>query len=190
MVDLPAYPASRAYRGAAAVSFILAFPIFLVIVAILVQYALIANARVMVDHAAQMAARAAVTSLPEEHPENVESAAYMVLSALSPVATSTSPEATTMYDSLKGSGVDVPEKFAGRYSYAMDATSVSWSPEADFPYLKGQEIEVTVRYRFRLTVPAAMMFVGQSGTVGGISGRFIEFTSKCRTQTAHGRKAQ
>ncbi len=177
-------------RGGVAVSFILAFPIFLVIVAVLVQFALIANAKVAIDHAAQMAARAAVTSLPDDHPENVTAAACMALAPLSPVAPSPIAQATTLQQALIGMGVDTPDTFAGRYTYALDATNVSWSPDIDFLRSRSQEIEVKVVYRFRLTVPAAMKFVGADGTVAGVQGRFLDIVSTCRAQTSHGRQAQ
>ena len=89
--------------GAAAVSFILAFPIFLTIVGIVVQTALMVNAKMMVTQAADAAARAAVASLPDEHPENIVKAAYMSLAPLSPPAASTSSDASAVYDALKTS---------------------------------------------------------------------------------------
>src|SRR5215208_3151052 len=95
-------------RGAAAVSFILAFPIFLTIVSILVQMALMVNAKLTVQHAADAAARAAATSLPDGHPENVSRAAWMALAPLSPKATTTPASAASAdYDALKSLGVDV-----------------------------------------------------------------------------------
>src|SRR5215212_9878765 len=73
--------------GSAAVSFILAFPIFLTIVGIVVQMALMVNAKIMVTHAADAAARAAATSLPDGHPENVQKAAWQALAPISPKST-------------------------------------------------------------------------------------------------------
>src|SRR5207237_1241107 len=70
--------------GSAAVSFIMAFPIFLWIIAILVQMVLLVNAKIMVSYAADCAARSAVTSLPDEHPENIKQAACAALAPLSP----------------------------------------------------------------------------------------------------------
>ena len=118
--------------GAAAVSFILAFPIYLTIVAIVVQTALMVNAKVMVTQAAEAAARAAVTSLPDGHPENVARAALMTIAPLCPPATSSSSDGTSIYNALQKVGANVAESFPARYTYAADATKVSWSPEADF----------------------------------------------------------
>ncbi len=67
-------------------SFVLVFPIFLLIVGILVQYALLLNARVWVEHAADVAARSAVTALPDDRPAAVEKAAILALVPLSPAA--------------------------------------------------------------------------------------------------------
>jgi Flp pilus assembly protein TadG len=174
------------------VSFVLAFPIFLTIVAIIVQMALMVNAKVVVTHAADSAARAAATSLPDGKPENVERAAWMALAPLSPQAQSpVAAEAAADYDALRRMGVDVPESFPARYTYATEATAVSWSPDVDFSRSEGQEVEVTVTYRFQLTVPGAMkMAAADDDTVAGVKGRFWEVTARSRVQTAHGRKAR
>jgi len=51
---------------------------------IFVQFALILNAKIMVTNAAAAAARSAMTSLPEESPENVKRAACFMLVPVSP----------------------------------------------------------------------------------------------------------
>lgn len=181
--------------AAAAVSFILVLPIFLTVVAILVQTALMVNAKIVVTHAADAAARAAVTSLPDGKPENVTRAAWMALVPISPVATDgDASEATADYDALQAAGVEVPESFPSRYTYAMEAATVSWAPESsevDFERSAGQELEVTVTYRFQLTVPAAMRFAkAQDDTIAGVKGRFWEVTGRAKVQTSHGRKTR
>lgn len=181
--------------AAAAVSFVIAFPIFLTIVGVLVQISLMVNAKIMVTAAADAAARAAVTSLPDEKPENIGRAAWIALAPLSPEAASTTAsEASADYDALKTAGVDVPETFPARYTYAKEAAAVSWSPEApaaDFVHEVGREVEVTVTYKFLLTVPGAKTFASATdGTVAGVEGRFWEVTGKAKAMTSHGRKVR
>ena len=179
-------------RGSAAVPFILALPIFLWVVAILVQYTLIVNAKLLIDHAAQSAARAAVTSLPEGHPENVRAAAYLSLTTLSPVATSpVSPQADAVYQAMQISGIPVADSFPARYAYAMDATQVNWkaqNPQIDFTTSPGCQTDVTVTYRLCLTVPGAMGLIGSADTVAGIKGRFLNIVSTSRVETSHSRQ--
>ena len=173
-----------------AVSFLLTLPIFLTIVAIIVQYALLVNAKLQVEEAAYMAGRAAVTALPDEQEGAIHRAARMALAPLSPVAgDAADPEGSAMLEALLASGVEVPESFAGRYTYALEATEVTWLPEdVDWAHSRGREVEVTVRYRFWLTVPIAMVLIApNTDTVGGVEGRFFTISSTVRVQTAHGR---
>ena len=180
-------------RGSAAVPFILSLPIFLLILAILVQYALIVNAKIMIDHSAQSAARAAVTSLPENQSDNIKSAACLTLTPLSPVALSgVEDQATSIYNALLTSGVPVADTFPARYTYAMDATTVDYtSPDdpVDYVHARGHQVDVSVTYRFRLTVPAAMRLIGKSDTVAGVEGRFLDIISTSRVETSHSRQA-
>jgi len=172
------------------VPFIIAFPIFLWIIAVLVQWALIVNAKVMVDFAAQAAARAAVTSLPEGKPDNVNAAACMALEPLSPVASdATTAQADSTYQALTTLGVKAPVSFSARYTYAMAATQTSWTPDIDFTTSVGRPIDVTLVYRFKLTVPGAMGLVGASDTIAGVNGRFLDIASSRQVFTTHGRAA-
>lgn len=184
----------REERGTAAVTFLLSLPVFLTIVAVMVQLALLVNAKILIHHAAFMAGRAAVTCLPEQRFAEIDRAARMALTPLSPVAGGdVDPEGLSMQDALRNAGVDVAETFAARYSYAMAATTVRYpNPGPPDFYLThhGQPIEVTVTYRFYLTVPVAKMFIAPlADTVGGINGRFLTMSATCPVQTAHGRQA-
>ncbi len=175
----------------------LALPIFLSIVGIFVQYSLLINAKVMVQHAADVAARSAATSLPDEHPENILKTARIALANLSPQSTQTDAEASAVYEALLRNGIDVPSTFAQRYTYAMDATTIKPPHLLTDSYVdrKGKQIDVTVEYKFCLTVPGAMNFLrgpltpAFNGTVGGVNGRFYTITATSRVQTSHGRKA-
>lgn len=174
--------------GTISISFVLAFPIFLVIVAVFVQYALLVNARTVVQHAAEAAVRAAITSLPDQRPQNVIKAARMALVPLCPAAAgSPDAEADSIADSLRACGANIPASYAQRYTYAVDAASVAWSG-GDYEHNEGREVAVTLRYRFRLTVPAAMTFIGRDAEVAGLSGRYFDLVATARAQSSHGRK--
>lgn len=179
-------------RAAVAVSFILVFPIYLLIVGILVQYALLLAARVWVEHAAQVAARSAVTALPDLRPQAVEKAAVMALAPLSPVArgSNVDGEAADMADALQRCGVNLPDTFAQRYTYAKQATRVSCSG-GDYVNTHGQEIRVTVRYHFLLTVPGASRILAPHyDTVAGVEGRYQTLVASTTVITSHGRKTR
>lgn len=178
--------------GAAAVSFILTFPIFMTIIAVIVQLALIVNAKIIVSHAADTAARAAMTSLPDEHPEDVRRAAWLAVTPLSPQAgTSAASEAADVASAMRQVHGDIPESFAGRYTYAMEATDVSWAPEREFARSEAAPVEVNVTYQFRLTVPFAMrMVTARDMTIAGVTGRFWEVSAQRQVQLSHGRKTR
>jgi Flp pilus assembly protein TadG len=177
-------------HGAASISFILCLPIFYLIVAVIIQYALLVNARTMVEHAAHVAARSAMTALPDERSEAVLRAARFAVVPLCPEAQgAVDSEAATTADALAQCGVDVPDSFARRYTYAVEATRADWSG-GGFVHNEGREIEVTVRYRFYLTVPvAAGLLSGRQETVGGVAGKFQDLAATVRVQASHGRKA-
>jgi hypothetical protein len=176
--------------GTAAVSFILCLPVFLTIVGIIVQFALMINAKMMVNNAAAAAARSAMTSLPEEHPENVKKAACFMLVPVSPkAAIASSQDARDYSQALKDLQADAPPTFPERYTYAENAVVVSY-PNRDYKRLPGQEIEVTVSYKFFLTVPGAKGLFGWAGNIAGVEGRFWTVQSTVKVQTAHGRAAR
>jgi Flp pilus assembly protein TadG len=184
-------------RGGAAISFIASFPIFLIIVAVIVQYALIVNAKITIDHATRAAARAAMTCLPDERPERIQTAACMALVPISPIAkTSVSSEADAVFQAMKDvvrktndKKERVPDSFPGRYTYAQQATTITY-PQENYLRSAGQEIELRLVYRFYLTVPAAKSFISSGDqTVAGVNGRFLDIVSTCKVQVAHGREA-
>ncbi len=177
-------------RGGATISFAVAFPIFLFIVGVLVQYALIVNAKLVIDNAAQQAARAAVTSLPEGKPDNVRAAAFMALAPICPSAKdSVTADAIALAQSLRTLGVSVPDSFSARYTYASEAARVTWDPNIDYTRSPSRELTMKVIYRFYLTVPGAARVVGTASNVGGVSGMFIDLLSTCQVQTSHSRAA-
>lgn len=174
MLRLAAYLAHRFRedRGGAAVSFILALLIFIPLVAILVQYALLANAKAMLDHACATTARAALTALPDEREEQVVRAAVFSLTPLSPKAAGVDPEADRVYSALLAVGAEVPASFPERYSYAMEATEVSYPDVDGGPWIQ-------VEYRFLLTVPLARNILASGpDSIAGVRGRFFIMGAK------------
>ncbi len=192
-------------RGSSAVTFILAFPILLLILGILVQYVLLINAHLTLDRALAAAARSAMTSLPTDPagdsihgPDNVRRTATLALEPLSPAAPNSSPEADTVADSLAQLGVPVPSTFATRYAYAQSATSVEIDPidangnivgaGINYASAAGGRARITVRYDFRLTVPLFGTMIGRLDTIGGLAGRYQTLSSTIDVQLSDGRE--
>jgi Flp pilus assembly protein TadG len=130
-------------RGTVAVTFILCLPLLLFVISLVTQYALIVNARIVLDHAAAAAARSAITALPTDSnidtvytvngPEPlrgedyVTRAALIQLAAISPASTTgVTDEAQAITTALHAAGVGASASFASRYGFAAGATSISW----------------------------------------------------------------
>jgi Flp pilus assembly protein TadG len=203
-------------RGTVAITFLLSLPLLLFILCILTQYALMINARLVVAHAAANAARTAMTALPTDPAvdttgnssdldgvEFVNTTARMQLEAISPVAKITpSEEAASITNALQIAGADIPDSYKDRYTFAENATTISWQrldsngtpiveeqwEPAQFAAASGQRIRLTVQYNFLLNVPAVSFFIGHADTIAGVTGRFATFTSTFDVQLAHGRE--
>jgi Flp pilus assembly protein TadG len=174
-------------KGTVAVTFILSLPLLLVTLCVIAQYALIINARIVLNHAVAAAARSAIVCLPTDPAidtandnltpiqgdQLVNESARMILESISPKATtSIDEEARTITDSLQKSGIQVPNSFADHYAFAEAATTVSWMqldtagqpipgtqfPPEQFAKWRGQTIQLTVNYRFYLNVPGAKIW--------------------------------
>jgi hypothetical protein len=145
-------PASeRATAGTVITEFALVFPLVLLVMCMIIQLALIANASIVVRYAAFSAARSAIVSFEAEtrsdfsippsglppalqfppfpewvDKERPEHAARLTLAALSPQTNSSSVMAASMEDLLQQQGgVWQGRNFATRYEYASAATRVS-----------------------------------------------------------------
>ena len=183
-------------RGTVAVTFLLSLPIFLTIMMIVVQYALMINGKLSVDRATAVAARTAMTALPNDPvvdeidgPSLVDQSAYMALAPLSPKSVDApSAEASAALQALTDAGLTVTDSYASRYTYAQQATTITW-PDQDYSRMHGAEIELKIQYRFYLTVPFANFLIGQRDTVAGVSGHFTTITSTVKVQISHGRQA-
>jgi|GEM_PF-5373294 len=181
----------RGEHGGAAVPFILALPIFLTILAVIIQFALLVNAKITLNQAAQATARAAMTSLPDELPTNVQRAARMSLAPVSPAAkTGLSNEAVEITSSLATLGINPGNTYGARYTYAEAVTNASYPNQvgSNFAYNEGQLVEVHVDYLVYLPVPIAQRFIGQRRTIAGIEGWFLQMRGTARVMTSHGRK--
>lgn len=199
-------------KGTVAVTFLLSLPLLLLIFGVIVQYALLANGRIVVDRAAAAAGRTAMTCLPTDQDVDkvdgvalINRSARMALEPISPKATEAiTVEASDVATSLESLGLKVPNDFAQRFTYATAATIVEWARVDDngvviaepawqtvqFARSHGQRVQITVKYDFLLTVPGVRMWIGRSDTIGGVAGRYVTFTATYILETSHGRQAQ
>jgi hypothetical protein len=183
-------------RGTVAVTFLLSLPIFLTIMMIVIQYGLMVNAKLLVERATAVAARSAMTALPTDPvvdevdgPGIVNQSAYMALAPLSPMSRDApTVEAAAVLQALRDAGLTVTDSYANRYTYAQEATTVSW-PDQPYAKMRGGEMELTIQYRFFLSVPFANILIGKADTIAGVSGRFTTITSTVKVQLSHGRQA-
>jgi hypothetical protein len=197
-----------------AATLVSSLPILLTIVARFVQYALIVNAQLVVDRAAQAAARTAMTALPLnpdvdgiEGDVMVKRSAYVALAPLSPVAASESADGGAVADALSRLGVLQGKgggSFGRRYAYAESGATVTWErvnddgtavvgtewAPADYARAPGQRVRVTVRYPFLLTVPAVNKLIGHEGETGGVKGRVLYLSATAEVTLSHGREVQ
>lgn len=178
--------------GSVTVSFVLCLPLFLMVVSIAVQLALICNAQVVVNHAAYAAARSAATLLPDGVPDadrRIRNAAAMTLAGVSPAGQS--PHAgRRSRDVLHRAGADIDRRYAARLGYALSpqATTLSVSPSSGLHRRGPTDITVDVRYRLLLTVPYAAALLSESRTtVDGVSGRYLELHGRSIHRGASGR---
>jgi hypothetical protein len=200
-------------KGTVAITFLMSLPILLAIIGILVQYALLVNARLTLDRAVAAAARSAMTSLPtdptiDRNPAdgapldglaNVQRTASLSLEPLSPAAGFITFDASNVSQALSQIGVPLPDGFAARYSYAQTAHSVQIDPidingnlqanGVNFARTAAPRIRLTVRYDFQLTVPFASLLIGRPDTVAGLNGRFLTLSSARDVQLSDGREA-
>lgn len=166
-------------RGGVAVSFILVFPIFLTVAAIIVQYALLANAKAVLDHATSTAARSAMTALPDEQPDAVQRAAAFSLVPISPRSPDVLSEAEDLQTALQAvSDIPLTDSFAARYSYALPATTINYIDRRIDPS-DPNRYWIEVEYRLLLTVPLARnMYSPSAETVAGVYGHFYSIGSQ------------
>ncbi len=183
-------------KGTVAVTFLLSLPLLLVTLCVITQYALIINARIVLNRAVSAAARSAMVCLPTDPQidtqydnqtelqgdQMVNQSAMMILESISPKAQGAiSDEGRQITDSLQKSGIQVPTTFADHYTFAQAATTLEWTqvdtsgqpipgtqwPPEQFAHWRGQTIQLTVHYRFYLNVPGSKLWgAALSGQTG------------------------
>ena len=173
-------------RGAATVSFILTLPVFWFIIVLLVQFVLIANAKIAVRHATYVAARSAVTSLPENRPQDVRTAAAIALSSISPAGFSTDLRAYDVQRAFYQMGVG-PSELAGRFGFASRATTVTWNGSDNRSTEPAAPLTVQLDYRFSLSVPIAQKIIGSFGIISGVPGYYTDIHDSCTLTCSPGR---
>jgi Flp pilus assembly protein TadG len=191
-------------KGTVAITFLLSLPILMAVIGVLVQFALLANARLTVDRAVASAARSAMTAVPTD--QNLGDAggvnypvrsALMVLESLSPQSPNMVGDGETIKEALTQVGANPPGSYAARYDYAQQAAVVTIVPidgngnvisGVNYAATAAGRVRITVTYDFQLTVPAANVMVGRAATVAGVTGRFLTLTSSLDVQLSHGRE--
>jgi TadE-like protein len=142
--------------------FVLTFPFFVMILLIVIQFALMVNARIVVSWAAFAAARSAVVWTDEgleEANRRAQQAAAVACTAISPSElTPPSVDLGTLLLVAHGNTI-VPRRFlrAPRmHSYALSATKVEVKAGNEKGEIGPHDlVTVTVTYQFHLAVPYA-----------------------------------
>jgi hypothetical protein len=193
-------------RGTVAVTFLLALPVLMLVVSIIVQYALLVNARLAFLRALDAAARSAVTTLSADaaaeriDPQaNVRRAACIVLASLSPSSPRPNSDGQLVADALAATGVKIPDDFAGRYTFADEGITFTVEQllaggntvpvPIDFHTRPAARVRITVSYPCRLNVPFANILIGKDDTIAGVKGRYFTFTAHVDAQLSPGRAA-
>lgn len=169
--------AQRATSGVVIVEFTLILPIFFLVMSMVIQIALLANAALVVKYAAFIAARSAIVNLEYDlslsrklfstqltNQDRIDRSAYLVLATISPQAKSGS--ASTSDKAAAKAIVKIHEKQNGRWgsrslvkrvNYAKQATDISKTPQ--FPDLIPQLTDLlppvvqSGLYRFNMRLP-------------------------------------
>jgi len=191
-------------KGTVAVTFILSLPVLMLIIAVMVQYALLATGRLAFERALAAAARSAMVALPTDPVVDntngtafVQRAIFLNLAPISPPADNVSGEASTVAQALAGVGVNVPSDFGRRYTFAQNGTTITidnlsgneaGSMEGiNYAKAAGGRVRITVTYPFRLNVPFINVLGGDQTSIAGASGRYFWFKGHVDVQLSDGR---
>lgn len=176
----PALPSARDLverkeSGTAMLDFVLTFPFFVMILLIVIQFALMVNARIVVSWAAFAAARSAVVWTDD----GMEVAQRRAQAAAAVACTAISPSVLALPDpgSLLLIAHGTPQtlrralRVSGMHQYALSATEV----EVKAGSVKGEigphdPVTVSVTYQFHLAVPYADGIFSRAfgGRLGGL----------------------
>jgi len=203
----------RAVAGTIMVEFALALPIVMLIMGMVIQLALLANASLVVRYAAFSAARVAIISFERpqawsieeslsNQPEKIDRAAQLVLATISPRAGGTDASAWAMRRILaRQHGPWGDRHYHERMSYAKAATTVVKDdayPEAQISFVQlgipnifaPKQVDVTVKYDFLITIPGIYLLPGVTKPApGGVSGRVFTIEQTVRLQSTGARQS-
>ncbi len=180
----------REESGTAMLDFVLTFPFFTMVVLLVVQVALIINARVVVAYAAYTAARSAAVNVPEGEEDRVLRSAAIACSTISPnffrVPTNVKIYLAVISDDTVGdienflTGLStIPfaplflfsepqrhlKRIGPKIGYSFLATNVEIETDEDEPRAP---VTVTVTHRYYLSVPyAGNIFARALGDLAG-----------------------
>lgn len=158
---------TRQESGTATLDFVLTFPLFMMIVLIVIQFALMVNARIIVSYAAYAATRSAVVWMEdglEDAERRAEAAAEIACLPISP-AVYKLPDPGLVPLLLHSSETPVlpgseltrrSRRLGGKFLYSSWATEVEIAgTQEDEEFGPRDPVTVTVTHHFRLTVPYA-----------------------------------
>jgi Flp pilus assembly protein TadG len=174
-------------RGTITVDFLLTFPIFLLLFAVIVQMALLGHAKLIAQYAAFAAARSAAVAVPEDKPEYAIMAGRLALAPVSETRRSRGTAASRELGRAVGRfGKPWDYNVSQRYSHAAAAARFTLDPnEIDVP----TDITVREAFQFRLDVPGAAAALSPRRTVvGGVPGRYITLNASCTLRSTGSRR--
>jgi TadE-like protein len=162
--------------GAAySISYVFVMPIYLLLVCLMTETALVLFVKMGTEYAAYAAARSAVVWLPAQPPIVEQKIRLAAVNAMTPFASSSSLHGQGMGSGGRGAGtfVEAYQRFArgaasssyitAKYRYAEGATKVHWSPA--HPRLN-ESVKVTLTYEMPLNTPGAGRILGHKSSSG------------------------
>ena len=202
-----------ATTGTIMVEFALALPVVGLVMGMVIQLALLANASLVVRYAAFTAARTAIISFERpqgwsleeslsDEPEKIDLTAHLVLATISPRAGGTDQAAWAMRRILeRQQGPWGDRHYDERISYARAATTVTKEdayPEGQIGFLDlgipnifaPKQVDVTVKYDFLITIPSlyTLPFISKPAP-GGVSGHVFTIEQTVRLQSTGARQS-
>ncbi|MEQ9617143.1 MAG: pilus assembly protein [Phycisphaerales bacterium] len=199
-----------AQAGSVMVEFTLVFPIVLLVMGMVVQLALFANASLVVRYAAFASARTACVTFSRSlvgieedldlEPERIEETAHLILASISPRAGGNDTQARALNNiQRRQNGLWGTSTLPQRVRYARLATNLTTEdgyPPANFGFASignvfaPKEVTVTIRYQYLITIPGLYTLPGLSTPApAGVSGRIITITQSVTLQTTGARES-
>jgi len=199
-----------AQAGTVMVEFAFVFPIILLVMGMIVQLALFANASLVVRYAAFSSARVAIISFTRSftgieasldlEPEKIDQAAHLILATISPVTSGNNRQAGVISTiQARQNGQWGSRSYPQRMRYARLATTVETNdtyPPANVGFASvgnvfaPKQVAVTVRYKYFITIPGLYNLPGISTPApAGVSGRVITIEQTVTLQSTGARES-